>query len=187
MHTCPHRGAVVHAFRQEITTRLDATLSPVSTLLAEHKQRLPASIRLYYAPCGDDCVNTTDVLSLDAPPRQPSASPASRVRLIFVVRRSRGDNESAITACRRCLWNIDHLARSLALAHPGALTVLANPSDLSFDAQYLFRASDLLLGVHGAALAWGVFLTPTQAGVEAAEHRANHRACRNTRNTQLSL
>lgn len=45
--------------------------------------------------------------------------------------------------------------------------LLANPDELSFFEQYsLFRHADLLMGVHGSAFAWGVFLTPSQSVLE---------------------
>ncbi len=42
---------------------------------------------------------------------------------------------------------------------PGVVVTAVDPGSLPFEAQFsLFRATDVLVGIHGAALAWGLWL-----------------------------
>ena len=186
MNKCPHRSEILHDFRRAVVPHLDATLPSggVSHLLTRMKADHPNSTFLYQLPLNGNRTRQglsaprlppgkaqlwpahtlAAVQSLSAPPARGD----DKFGLIYVLRRSRGDaTEKSIVECRRCMWNVDALARSLALSHPGALVVLANPGALDFTTQYaLFRAADVLLGVHGSAFGWAPFLTPTQAVVE---------------------
>ena len=139
----------------------------LSQILRNHSR----SVRLYQAHPRADGI-ASRARPLRAPPHQPPRRPRSALRraprIVYVVRRSKGHLRANETrGCHRCLWNVDTLSRAIAEAWPGALVLLANPGELSFHHQYaLFRVADLLLGVHGSAFAWGLFLTPSQTVVE---------------------
>jgi len=167
---CPHRSSVLHDFRREATARLDATLPAVRGLLRKMARPRPfngtgMSTRARATLAGDlYALQSATGSSQRTAPRGAVKQP----RLIFVMQRSSSRVDINQTRnCRRCLWNIDELTRALAAAHPSALVVRANPGELSFQEQYaLFRAADVLVGVHSGSFGWGVFLTPSQSVLE---------------------
>ena len=166
MRQCPHVSSVLVDFRNFVTARLDPSIPGIGAVLRLIKRTHGSSVQLLHAPLRTDGTRG-QARSLEAPPR-PHRSSTSKRRLVYLVRRSKPNRGVSTThKCHRCLWNIDALAAALAEALPDALVVLANPGNLSFAGQYaLFRAADLLVGVHGSAFAWGVFLTPTQSVLE---------------------
>ena len=163
---CPHRSDVLHDFRRIVSHALDASAPAVPALLrAWRASPADAPVRLFTAPPSSTATAPTATAAntsaaVASPPPPPPPLPT---RLVYVVRRSSSKQGDPL-ACRRCLWNVVRLCEALAAALPGATVVLANPGELPFGTQYaLFRESDLLLGVHGSAFAWSLFLTPSQA------------------------
>ena len=150
---CPHRSAVLHDFRSAMVAQLDSVAAPLESLLSKgQREERSSPVRIFEAP---------RVAATDA----PNAS----ARLVYFVRRSHNRaNVDTSLSCHRCLWNVERLCTAIArVLPPRSRVVLTNPGELPFAQQYaLFRHSDLLLGVHGSAFAWGLFLTPTQAVVE---------------------
>lgn len=144
-YRCPHQSSILSDLRRQIVPHLDSGATSVNMLLARHMQK--GHIRVF----------------------DSSPSNSAQYRITYFIRRSPShvDVDSTRT-CRRCLWNVEHLCRVIANAlPPGNRVVLANPGDLSFSEQYsLFRHADLLIGTHGSAFAWGVFLTPSQSVLE---------------------
>jgi len=174
MRKCPHRAAVLHDFRRVIGAQLDPQIPELSRLLARMKSKSPTSVKFFFAPSSTGAQRhegqaggvqeIEDLLGT----LQRSAVIGGRMRIVYVVRRSAGAVDPGTARnCHRCLWNVEELSKGVARLLAGALVVLANPGELPFVAQYaLFRAADVLLGVHGSAFAWGLFLTPSQAVIE---------------------
>lgn len=151
---CPHRSAVLHDFRKFMGNELDKSAPSLETMLNEWGKSGTGLVRVFREPI---------------PPGSGSRSSPTAGKTVYFLRRSSSHGSAnTTTSCSRCLWNVERLCEELVRVLPkGSRVLLTNPGELPFIQQYsLVRHADLLVGVHGSALALGLFLTPSQAYLE---------------------